>query len=116
MTTQNNFTIDTTNMSAKQIANVGRLLIKAEKLGWFDHGHYGPVIQVGYNNTYGNTYIWSEDHQYSIFITDFDSTIKALYSCPYDGEETERNCSNDADAMNKWEERLQRKSEKKENS
>ena len=72
------------------------------------------MTQIGYNAIYGNTYLWCEDVPYTIFISDFDSTIKALYSCPYDGEEVERNCSNDENKMMKWAERLRAKSEKKE--
>lgn len=108
-----NFTINTTSMSRKQLLNVGRLLVKAEKLGWFN-AHSNCMTQIGYNTAYGNTYIWCEDEQYSLFISDFDSTIKACYSCPYDGEETIRNASNDADKMGKWVERLYNKSCKKE--
>lgn len=104
-------TIDTTHMSRKQLINVGRLIVKAGEL---DFPLDNSMVQVGYNTTYGNTYLWCEDIPYTIFISDFDSKIKALYSCPYDGEEVERNCSNDADKMLAWAERQQRKSDKKE--
>ena len=106
-----NFTIDTKHMSRKQLLNVGRLIVKAGTLGF-------PIdtamTQIGYNTTYGNTNLWCEDVPYTIFISDFDSKIKALYFCPYDGEEVERNCSNDESKMMKWAERLQAKSAKKE--
>lgn len=112
----NNFTVNTKHMSAKQIANVGRLLTKAKKLNWFyDHGH-DPMIQVGYNAMYGNTYIWSENEQYSLLISDFEpSKIQACYSCPYDGEEIFRIASNNSEMMEKWATRLREKSESKEN-
>lgn len=105
------FTIDTKHMSRKQLLNVGRLIAKAGEL---DFPMDSSMTQVGYNTAYGNTYLWCEDVPYTIFISDFDSKIKASYYCPYDEEETERNCSNDEKAMMKWAERLQRKSEKKE--
>lgn len=108
--TNQTLNIDTTGMSDKQFKNMARLMVKAVNLGiTLDSSTY-----IGYNATYGNTYLWSEWVSYSIFISDFDSTIKACYSCPYDGEETNRNCGNDIDKLDKWVERLQRKSEKKE--
>ena len=106
-----NFTIDTNHMSRKQLLNVGRLIVKA---GMLDFPIDSAMTQIGYNTTYGNVYLWCEDIPYTIFISDFDSTIKASYSCPYDGEEAERNCSNDEVKMMKWAERLQAKSAKKE--
>jgi hypothetical protein len=106
-----NFTIDTKNMQSKQLINVGRLIVKAGEL---DFPIDTAMTQIGHNTTYGNTYLWCEDVPYTIFISDFDSRIKALYSCPYDGEETERSCSNDETKMMKWAERLQAKSDKKE--
>ena len=106
-----NFTIDTKHMSRKQLLNVGRLIAKAVEL---DFPIDSSMTQIGYNTNYGNVYLWCEDIPYTIFVSDFDSKIKALYTCPYDGEETERNCSNDEGAMMKWAEKLQAKSDKKE--
>ena len=106
-----NFTIDTKHMSRKQLLNVGRLIAKAGEL---DFPIDNSMTQIGYNATYGNVYLWCEDIPYTIFVSDFDSKIKALYSCPYDDEEVERNCSNNENAMMKWAEKLQAKSDKKE--
>lgn len=106
-----NFTIDTKHMSRKQLLNIGRLISKAWML---DFPIDNAMTQIGYNTTYGNTYLWCEDVPYTIFINDFDRAIKALYYCPYDGEETECNCSNDEVKMLKWAEHLQAKSDKKE--
>ena len=106
-----NFTIDIKHMTRKQLLNVGRLIAKA---GMLDFPMDSAMTHIGYYTTYGNTYLWCEDVPYTIFISDFDSTIKASYSCPYDGEETERDCSNDGSKMMKWAERLQVKSCKKE--
>ena len=106
----NQLNIDTTSMSSKQIRNMSKLMIKACDLGI----KLDDSTCVGYNTMSGNTYLWSEWVGYSIFISDFDSTVKACYSCPIDGEETIRNCGNDASKLDKWAERLQRKSEKKE--
>ena len=106
-----NFTIDTKNMSRKQLINVGRLIAKAGEL---DFPIDNAMTQIGYNTMYGNTYLWCEDVQYTIFISDFDSRIKALYSCPYDGEETERLAGNDETKLDKWAAKLALKSEAKE--
>jgi hypothetical protein len=111
--TNQNFTIDTTNMSQKQLINVGRLLVKAGQLDW---NIDGAMTQIGYNTIHGNTFIWCEDEQYSLFINDYDSTIKALYTCFYDGEETTRSAQNTAESSRKWAERLYNKSVKKEES
>ena len=107
---RNQLNIDTTKMSCKQIKNMARLMLKACDLGI----ELDNLTYIGYNAMSGNTYLWSEYVGYSIFISDLDSTVKACYSCPIDGEETIRNCGNDADGLDKWAERLQRKSEKKE--
>ena len=96
----NNITFNAEYMQATQLANVGRLLVKVEKLGWeLDN------VYIGYNNVFGNTYIYSENEQYIVFISDYDSTIKALYTCPEDGAEVERNCSNNGAMMYKWAEK-----------
>ena len=73
------------------------------------------MTQVGYNSIYGNTFLWCEDVQYTLFVGDFDSRIKALYSCPYDGEEVERLAGNDETKLYKWAAKLALKSEAKEN-
>ena len=96
----NNVNFNTECMGAKRFANVGRLLVKIDKLGWDLDDLY-----IGYNNVFGNTYIYSENEQYSVFISDYDSTIKALYTCFEDGEEVERNCSNNGIAMYDWAEK-----------
>ena len=108
-----NFTIDTKYMSRKQLLNVGRLIAKAGEL---DFPLDSAMTQIGYNTTYGNTYLWCEDVPYTLFISDFDPVIKALYSCPYDGEETIRNAGKDLEKLEKWAARLSAKSEKKENA
>ena len=107
-----NFTIDTKHMSHKQLLNVGRLIAKAGEL---EFPIDSAMTQVGYNETFGNTYLWCEELQYTLFISDFDSRIKALYSCPYDGEETERLAGNDETKLNKWVSKLALKSEAKDN-
>ena len=111
--TNQNFTIDTTNMSHKQLSNVGRLLVKANQLKW---NIVRAPIQIGYNVTHGNTFIWCEDEQYSLFISDYDDKIQACYTCFYDGEETTRNVSNNSELIRKWVERLYDESVKKESN
>lgn len=112
--TNSNFTINTKYMSRKQLLNVGRLIAKAGELD-FPIDDNRVMTQIGYNTTYGNTYLWCEDVQYTLLISDFDSRIKASYTCPYDGEETERLAGNDETKLDKWVAKLVAKSEAKEN-
>ena len=107
-----NFTVNTEYMGRKQLKNVGRLITKAGEL---DFPLDNAMVQIGYNSMSGNTYLWCEDVQYTLFISDFDSRIKALYSCPYDGEEVERLVVKDEAKMSKWVDRLVAKSELKDN-
>ena len=107
----NNVNFNTEYMGAKQLVNVGRLLVKVEQLEWDLDDLY-----IGYNNVFGNTYIYSENEQYSVFISDYDSTVKALYTCFVDGEEVERNCSNNGTMMEKWAKKQYQLSCKKESS
>lgn len=107
----NNVNFNTEYMQAKQLANVGRLLVKVTQLEWDLDGLY-----IGYNNVFANTYIYSENEQYSVFINDYDPTIKALYTCFEDGEEVIRNCSNNGAMMYKWAEKQYQLSCKKEDS
>ena len=107
-----NLTVNTENMSRKQLLNVGRLIAKAGEL---EFPIDSDMTQVGYNNVYGNTYLWCEGVQYTLFISDFGSRIKVLYSCPYDGEETERLAGNDETKLDKWVSKLVLKSETKDN-
>lgn len=109
--TNENFTINTKHMSNKQLKNVGSLIIKAGEL---DFPIDSAMTQIGYNTDYGDTYLWCEDMQYVLFISDFDSRIKASYSCPYDGEEVERLAGNDASKLDKWVNKLIVKSKSKE--
>lgn len=101
--------INTKHFCSKQFVNAGKLLVKAGQLGMNCDG-YG---QIGYNTYSGNTYLWLEDHQFTLFISDFDNTIKACYSCPYDGEEIERNAGNSLEKLENWAERCRNKSDKK---
>lgn len=104
------YVINTQN--TQQAKNAGRLLILAADLGMNVSG-YG---QLGYNNTFGNTYLWLEDYQFTLFISDYDSTIKALYTCFIDGEETEL-CideKTDLETLENWAENLYNESVKKE--
>lgn len=104
----NQITIESTSMGAKQLKNVGLLLVKAADLGM-----ELDTVQIGYNTTFGNTYLWSEWYSFTLFISDFEKGIKALYTCSHDGEETQRNAGNSLDRLNKWCEKLNAKSEKK---
>lgn len=98
------------SQSVKQHVNAAKLIQKAAKLG-MDLDGYG---ELAYNSTYGNTYLWLEDYMFTLYISDFDNTVKALYSCSYDGEEWERNAGNSLDKLEDWALRCYKKSEKKE--
>lgn len=71
------------NASNTQLVNAGKLQVFAGGIG-MDLTCYG---QIGYNDRYGNTYLWLEDYRFSLFINDSSDTIEACYSCPVDGEE-----------------------------
>ena len=104
----NQITIDSSSMGAKQLKNVGLLLVKAADLGMdLDD------VQIGYNTTHGNTYLWSEWYSFTLFISDFEKGIKAMHTCFYDGTETERNAGNSLERLEKWCEKLNAKSEAK---
>lgn len=98
------------NQSVKQHVNAARLIQKAAKLG-MDLDGYGFL---DYNSSYGNTYLWLEDYMFTLYISDFDNTIKALYTCSYDGEETKRNAGNSLDTLEVWAQRCCQKSWNKE--
>ena len=107
----NNVNVNTECMGAKQLANVDRLLVKVDKLGWeLDDSH------IGYDDVFGNTYIYSESELYTLFISDYDSTVKALYICFATGKEVDRNCSSNGDMMKKWAEKQHQLSCKKEDN
>lgn len=98
------------NQSVKQHVNAAKLIQKAAKLG-MDLDGYGFL---DYNDRFGNTYLWLEDYMFTLYISDFDNTIKASVTCFYDGEEWERNAGNDLDKLEAWAMRCYKKSEKKE--
>ena len=103
------YTIKTQN--AKQAKNVGRLLILAADLGMNVSG-YG---ELSYNNTFGNTYLWLEEYQFTLFINDYDDELKALYTCFIDGEEMEI-CideNTDLETLETWADNLYLESVKK---
>ena len=103
------YTINTQN--TQQAKNAGRLLILAADLGMSVSG-YG---QLGYNNTFGNTYLWLEDYQFSLIINDYDDEMKALYNCFIDGTETEFHIdeSTDLETLENWADSLYIESVKK---
>lgn len=98
-------------LNNKYHKNAGRLLILAADLG-MNVGEYG---ELGYNNVYGNTYLWLEDYQFTLFINDFNDTIKALYTCLIDGEETEFliDENTDLETLETWADNLYNESVKK---
>ena len=98
------------NQGTKLHLNATKLTAKAVKLE-MDLDGYGFL---DYNDQSGNTYLWLEDYGFTLFISDFDNTVKALYICPYDGEEVERNAGNSLDKLELWCDRLRAKSDKKE--
>ena len=93
--------------------NAGLLLIKAAELGMTMTDSYG---ELGYNDTYGNTYLWIEYYQFTLLINDYDDTIKALYTCFIDGTETEFYIdeNTDLETLETWAENLSNESMKKE--
>lgn len=103
------YIINTQNI--QQAKNAGRLLILAADLSMNVSG-YG---ELGYNNVFGNTYLWLEDYQFTLFISDYDSTIKVLYTCFIDGTETEFYIDENTnlETLETWAENLYNESVKK---
>jgi hypothetical protein len=54
------------NVPQSNLEEVGKLQRYADKIGFPYEGR-----QYGYNDMHGNTYVWSEWANYSIFISDF---------------------------------------------
>lgn len=93
-----------------EISKAGRLLTKAVSYG-MDVTGYGAL---DFNKNSGNVYLWLEDYQFTLFI-DLSGTMRACYSCPYDGEEVIRAVSAGTSllALETWAEKLAKKSDKK---
>ncbi len=71
------------NVPQGNLEEVAKLQKYADMLGYPHEGR-----QYGYNDMHGNTYVWSEDANYSIFISDFHGgEIEFCYSDYNDGEE-----------------------------
>ena len=73
------------NVPQGNLEEVAKLQKYADKIGYpYDDRQYG------YNDTHGNTYVWSEWANYSIFISDFHGgEIEFCYTDYNDGEELE---------------------------
>jgi hypothetical protein len=71
------------NVPQSNLEEVAKLQKYADKIGYPYEGR-----QYGYNDTHGNTYVWNEDANYSIFISDFHGgEIEFCYTDSNDGEE-----------------------------
>jgi len=71
------------NVPQGNLEEVAKLVKYADMVGYPYEGR-----QYGYNDTHGNTYIWSEWANYSIFISDFHGgEIEFCYTDYNDGEE-----------------------------
>lgn len=97
-------------LSSNDLVKVARLIVKASKLG-MDVSGYGFA---DVNNNSGNVYLWLEDYPFCLYIGLYDSRIMANWSCPYDGEEFNREAGNDLQKLYNWCDKLQAKSDKKE--
>ena len=92
------------------------LLNVAEDLGT-DTSGYG-VLAVNPNSGY--TYLWLEDYNFALYMPISceleKSDVYALYSCPIDGEETEKQLTEGTTLkdLERWADRLSKESEKKE--
>lgn len=114
--------INNKNLSQFQWQKIGFLISEASKLG-IDCSGYGFA---DINNNSGNTYLWLEDYNFSLYIPPFcrDKTsneltkhdIEVCYSCPIDGEEEFNNLEElpTLKAIEKWVTKLEKQSRKKE--
>ena len=86
--------------SKKQLLHTADLIKEAVRLDW-DLTGYGSI---GYNTIHGNTYIWSENEPYSLFISYFNEPkIQACWSNPENGNEIFINTENmNAHELDHW--------------
>jgi hypothetical protein len=76
--------------------------------------------EIAVNNNSGYTYLWLEDYNFTLYMPIScelqKSDVYALYSCFYDGEETEMSLSNDTtlEDLENWASELDDLSRKKE--
>lgn len=105
-----NLLIDTEYLDFKQLLNISLLIKKAENL-WMPI--YDSFVKIGYDIKHGYTYLACDDADYTLIISDFDDTIKALYVCHYDGSVSLCDATS-YEELEKWLDDLRRKSDKKE--
>lgn len=87
---------------------MAELLQKANNLG-MDCTGYG---ELGYNDNSGNTYLRLEDYPFTLFISDFNEGIYAMYTDFNDGEETEIELTNESlDDLYSWVKSLEEEEE-----
>lgn len=97
-------------MTANELTKAGKLLTKAGALG-MDTSGYGSL---DVNKTSGYVYLWLEDYNFTIFIAPSGSAVKALYSCPYDGEESIKERIYSLQDLEMWADKRAKESEEKE--
>ena len=96
-------------LNSTNAGKVAKLLSKAAALGMDIRG----CGHIDENPDSGYVYIWCEDYQFDLCISLGSSSVYALWSDPYDGEEVERIAGNSLDAIYKWCDKLEKKSERK---
>lgn len=97
------------NMGNNELIKAGKLLVKAGELG-MDVSGYGAL---DVNTTSGYVYLWTEDYNFTLFV-DLQGNVKALYSCPIDGEETIKDTVSSITGLEKWADKMAKASEAKE--
>lgn len=100
------FDIELNSINAGKAA---KLLSKAADLG-MDMSGYGFIEE---NPDSGCVYIWCTDYKFDLCISLGSSSVHAIWIDPYDGEEVERIAGNSLDAIYKWCDKLEKKSERK---
>lgn len=96
------------NMGNNELIKAGKLLVKAGELG-MDVSGYGAL---DVNATSGYVYLWVEDYNFTLFV-DLQGKIKALYSCPVDGEETIKERVYSLQDVSMWASKMAKASEAK---
>lgn len=89
-----------------QQKGLASLMKESVRLG-FKIGGYG---EIAYNERSGYTYIWCEDYNFSLCISDFSEQVEVLYSDPENGEETFRDASKfkSIEEIDEWVEKIQK--------
>ncbi len=96
--------------TSNEYAKAGRLITKAGALGMRLDGYGALDVNLGS----GYVYLWLEDYPFTLYV-DLGNNLNAVYSCPYDGDETIKGIGSRTTlaSLDAWCARLRKQSDKK---